>query len=566
MAFVDEIDALGATAHWRLDETSGAVAVDRIGGDDATLGANVTLAATGGGDDGNDGMLINRFLANSFITINSPSATDGVSYDSATRTDRSFVIIVYHDDDTNDACFLHMGSRDNGLFMYQFGSDGLLYVNATNGNLANHSASSAASLATATWQMLTLVQNDAANEINVYRNDDVSPLLTVDISSWSSATMPGQVTFADFLGSGSLDHRARLHDNSVRFSNQGRYDGVIDEIAYFSGIKLTQSDRATLWDVYLNGASTGTNVSGSITQGGQTFSASTEVQVSISGALTQGGQVLAGEVDTGTFISGSLTQGGQTLSGDIESLVVLSGTLTQGGQSVSGAAGVEVSVSGTLTQGGQVLSGDVSLASVVSGSLTQGGQSVSGTVELDVSVSGSLVQGGQSLSGTVSVDGGASISGSITQGGQTFAGNVEAYVALSGGLVQGGQVLSGDADLIASVSGSLVQGGQSFSGNVSGAGVISGALTQGGQALSGSSEVVVTVSGGLIQGGQVLSGASSLVITVNGSLVQGGATLSGTVSENDGIGYALATLTISNATEATLTISNAVDGTLSLLP
>lgn len=525
MAFVDEIDALGATAHWRLDETSGAVAVDRIGGDDATLGANVSLAATGGGDDGNAGMLINRFLANVFITINSPSATDGVSYDSATRADRSFVIIVYHDDDTNDACFLHMGSRDNGLFMYQFGSDGLLYVNATNGNLANYSASSASSLATATWQMLTLVQDDAANEINVYLNDNATPLLTVDISSWNSATMPGQVTFADFLGSGSLDHRARLHDNSVGFSNQGRYDGVIDEIVYFSGIKLTQSDRETLWDVYLNGAGSGvTEVSGSITQGGQTFSAGAEVEVSVSGTLTQGGQVLSGEVDTGAFISGTLTQGAQTLSGSVDSLVTLSGTLTQGGQSLIGVAEVEISISGTLTQGGQ------------------------------------------SLSGTVVADEDASVSGSVTQGGQTFAGNVEAYIELSGGLVQGGQVLSGDAELIASVAGVIVQSGQFLSGNVAGAGIISGSLTQAGQVLSGAADVVVTLSGTLTQGGQSLSGTSALIVTISGGITQGAVTLSGTVSESDGVGYALATLTISNATEATLTISNAVDGTLSLLP
>lgn len=253
MAFVDDIAALGFTHHLRFDATSGTSVTDIIGSDDGTLGSNVSVNQTGGGDDGNAAVEMDRsFAVGIDCTVSSP--TNGESYDNDTRADRSFVIIFYLDDDAVDTCFLHHGSRDAGLFLYQFAGDSLIYCNASNGGGANYSDASAASLSTGAWHMLTLVQDDSSDEINVYHNDTATPIITVDISSWTSETVSDAVVYGDFQGNGNTsDQRARLHNDSVRFLNQGRLDGKIDEVAYGSGITLTTTEIADLYDSWLNG-------------------------------------------------------------------------------------------------------------------------------------------------------------------------------------------------------------------------------------------------------------------------------------------------------------------------
>lgn len=144
------------------------------------------------------------------------------------------------------------------------------------------------------------------------------------------------------------------------------------------------------------------SVSGSVTQGGQTFSGTAEVLVQASGTLTQGGQTLAGTAEVLVQASGSLTQGASTLSSTAEVLVQVNGSLTQGGQVLSGTIGTpQIDVSGALTQGAATLSGSAEVLVQASGALTQGGQTIAGTVAVVVNLSGSLTQGGQTLSGTL---------------------------------------------------------------------------------------------------------------------------------------------------------------------
>jgi hypothetical protein len=143
-------------------------------------------------------------------------------------------------------------------------------------------------------------------------------------------------------------------------------------------------------------------VSGAITQGGQTFSGSAEVVVQAAGSLTQGGATLSGAVDVIVQASGALTQGAATLSASAEALVQLSGALTQGAATISGTIGTPtLSVSGSLTQGGQTLAGTAEALVQASGSLTQGGQVLTGSVSVRLSVSGSLTQGGAVISGSL---------------------------------------------------------------------------------------------------------------------------------------------------------------------
>jgi hypothetical protein len=96
-----------------------------------------------------------------------------------------------------------------------------------------------------------------------------------------------------------------------------------------------------------------TNVSGAITQGGQTLSGDVDVRVTLSGSITQGGQTLAGTVTVSSVntVSGAITQGGQTLTGALtlvlNPVAYVSGT-TYVYSMVSGSLGVSTRVSGSV--------------------------------------------------------------------------------------------------------------------------------------------------------------------------------------------------------------------------
>jgi hypothetical protein len=217
---------------------------------------------------------------------------------------------------------------------------------------------------------------------------------------------PGDAyTTADATAPGLLD---ALTINSARDTTYGTGPSV-DSIIKWTAYPPTAASRST-WATLVDGryvdwfefTSGDLEVSGAITQGGQTFSGSAEVVVQAAGSLTQGGATLSGAVDVIVQASGALTQGAATLSASAEALVQLSGALTQGAATIAGTIGTPtLSVSGSLTQGGQMLAGTAEALVQASGSLTQGGQVLTGSVSVRVSVSGSLTQGGAVITGSL---------------------------------------------------------------------------------------------------------------------------------------------------------------------
>src|SRR5262245_31945327 len=58
-AYCDKVIADGATAYWRLNETSGTTAIDVIGGNNGTISGGVTLNQSGATVDGDRAMAFN---------------------------------------------------------------------------------------------------------------------------------------------------------------------------------------------------------------------------------------------------------------------------------------------------------------------------------------------------------------------------------------------------------------------------------------------------------------------------------------------------------------------------
>ncbi len=253
MAFVDDVDTLGATWHVRLDETSGTTANDRVSTDDFTIGAAATLNQSGGGDDGNAGIDLDGSTTGNWIE--NQSTTDGVSCDVAKQHNRSVFVAFKSDDNTAGPHVIWIqGGGTAGNFAIYI-QDSNIYGGYGQASGLRTFASTTAP-ATGSFHTAALVQDNTAEELYFYLNgSQVGTAL--DVSSIGTGNTASLVVLGCAQGSSTnSEHRLLNHDGNPFRDDRSEFDGVIDEAVYFSDIVLTSTQINDLHDVYLNGSGT----------------------------------------------------------------------------------------------------------------------------------------------------------------------------------------------------------------------------------------------------------------------------------------------------------------------
>ena len=246
MSLNTKLDDLGFTFHARLDESSGTSAADRINSNSGVIGGSPTLGATGGGTEANDGIEFSG-ASRQYVSWSGSGAVDTEVYDNNVRSDRA-LFIAFETDSNSDAQLLYQQGGINAGFGIYLNGGGLLYLNMTNGDASNFSASHA-QLSTSTWYVTIIIQDDSTNEI-IHRLYDENGLVssnTIDITSVTSEAM-GESLVSIGTPQGDLEvtgARFRNHANAQWLSNEKHWDGVIDEVAYKAGgaISITEADE-----------------------------------------------------------------------------------------------------------------------------------------------------------------------------------------------------------------------------------------------------------------------------------------------------------------------------------
>lgn len=233
-----------------------------------------------------------------------------------------------------------------------------------------------------------------------------------------------------------------------------------------------------LFTIAIEPGSTSITGDASITQAGDSVSASGTVAVAGAASVTQAGDSASAAGTVAVAGAVSITQAGDSPSGAGTVAIAGDVAVTQAGDSVSGAGAVAISGAAAITQAGDSLAAEGTVSVSGAASISQAGDSAAAEGQVSITGDAGITQQADSLSaaGAVAITGEAS----ITQADDTLSASGsdgEGAVAVAGdaSISQAADTVAAAGAVDVAGAGSATQEGDS--GNALGAVAISGTAT-----------------------------------------------------------------------------------------